>query len=191
LDTTTAELAARRVAETAEQMLIGSTSLSTSYGGGQIYGYTNYTGNIDAVITSPAASGWTAATAVNEVLAMIKASMDAYHYGPWVLYYGPSWSQYMNNEYKNESDDTLAQRLRRIDNVQDVRMLDYLTGYDLILVQMTSDVVREVVGMDITTVQWDSQGGLKKNFKVMAILVPQLRADQNGNTGIVHGAVAT
>jgi hypothetical protein len=28
------------------------------------------------------------------------------------------------------------------------------------------------------------------NFKVMAILVPQLRADFNGNTGIVHGAVA-
>jgi hypothetical protein len=43
--------------------------------------------------------------------------------------------------------------------------------------------------MDVTTVQWDEKGGMKKNFKIMAIIVPQLRADQNSNTGIVHGTV--
>jgi len=42
--------------------------------------------------------------------------------------------------------------------------------------------------MDMTTVQWDTQGGLQQNFKVMSIMVPQTRADQNGNTGIVHGS---
>ena len=72
--------------------------------------------------------------------------------------------------------------------------MDYLdpTGaaYVMVMVQMTTDVVREVVGMDITTVQWETKGGMQLNFKVMAILVPQLRADQNGNTGIVH-AVAS
>jgi len=57
-------------------------------------------------------------------------------------------------------------------------------------VQQTSDVIREVVGMDITTVQWEEEGGMRLNFKVMAILVPQLRADFNGNTGIVHGSTA-
>jgi len=54
------------------------------------------------------------------------------------------------------------------------------------IIQMTSDVVREVIGMDITTVEWDTIGGLQKNFKVMAILVPQLRCDQNDQSGIVH-----
>ena len=37
--------------------------------------------------------------------------------------------------------------------------------------------------------QWEGQGGMEVNFKVMAILVPQLRDDFNGNTGIVHGTV--
>ena len=60
----------------------------------------------------------------------------------------------------------------------------------MVLVQMTADVCREVVGMDITTVQWESHGGMQLNFKVMCILVPQLRSDFNGTTGIVHGTVS-
>ncbi len=64
--------------------------------------------------------------------------------------------------------------------------------FDFIMVQMTSDVVRMVIGLDITTLQWETLGGLKVNFKVMAILVPQLRSTvvniANHLTGIVHGA---
>jgi len=55
---------------------------------------------------------------------------------------------------------------------------------------MTTDVVRLVIGMDLITVAWDTVGGLQKNFKIMSIIVPQLRADQNGNSGIVYGATA-
>ncbi len=189
LDTTTASLAAQKVAETAEKLLIGSLSTFT-FGGGTLYGYTNFPQRTTQTITSPAASGWLAQTTVAEVLAMIQASIQAYHFGPYMLYYGPAWSQFMNNEYKATSEDTLADRLRRIDNLEDVRMLDHLSGYDLVLVQMTPDVIREVVGSEITTVQWETQGGFKVNFKVMAILCPQLRSDINSRTGIVHGSVA-
>ena len=70
-----------------------------------------------------------------------------------------------------------------------MRTLDYLTGTTILLIQQTPDVARAVVGLDVTTVQWESMGGMMLNFKVMAILVPQLRADFNGNTGIVHGSV--
>jgi len=78
----------------------------------------------------------------------------------------------------------------KINGLQDIRTLDYFTGtYDICLVQMTSDVVREVMGMDIVTLQWETQGGMQINFKTMAIMVPQLRADINGRTGIVYGTV--
>jgi hypothetical protein len=43
--------------------------------------------------------------------------------------------------------------------------------------------------MEITTLQWETHGGMMQNFKVMAIMVPQIRGDFNGNTGIVHGSV--
>jgi hypothetical protein len=42
--------------------------------------------------------------------------------------------------------------------------------------------------MDITTVQWESHGGMQLNFKVMCLMLPQLRTDFYGNTGIVHGS---
>ena len=191
LDTTTAELAARRVAEEAEKLLLGVSS-SYAYGGGTIYGYTNYPSALSKVITSPTADGWTPAATVQEVLEMRYQSQVAYHYGPWMLYCSPSWDVYMDDDYSAAKGDlTLRDRLRKIEGIQDVRTLDYLTSYDLILVQMTSDVVREVIGMDITTVQWETKGGMQLNFKVMAILVPQLRADQNANTGIVYGAIAS
>jgi len=187
LDTTMAELAGDKVAEIAEKLLIG-TQAGLTFGGGTIYGYTNFPSRLTKTITAPTASGWTAATTVTEVLEMIKQSQDAFHYGPYQVYYGPSWMPYMNDEYKLQSDDMLAERLRRIDNIRGVSQLDYLTGFSILVVQFTSNVVREVVGMDITTVQWATEGGMKLNFKVMAILTPQLRADQSGNTGIVHGS---
>jgi hypothetical protein len=60
----------------------------------------------------------------------------------------------------------------------------------MILVQMTADVARAVTGMDITTVQWETNGGMRVNFKVMCIKVPQIRSDFNGATGILLGTTS-
>lgn len=193
LDLSMAELAARTVAEGAEQLLLG-TSPSYSYGGGSIYGYTNFPQRITYALHSPLASGWIPRTLVNDILAMRQASQQALHYGPWVLYTSLAWDAFLDNDLNavdaNSSNITLRDRIRRIDGIEDVVTLDYLNGYDMVMVQQTTNVVREVVGMDITTVQWETHGGLQLHFKVMCILVPQLRADYNGNTGIVHGSVA-
>jgi uncharacterized linocin/CFP29 family protein len=189
IDTTTAELAGRKVAEMAEKLLIG-TETGTTYGGGIIYGLMNYINRQTKTITSPVASGWTAATTLAEVLNMKHLSQVASHYGPWMLYCSTAWDEYMDNDYVAAApQNTLRMRLRMIEGIQDVRTLDYLTGYTLLLVQMTSDTVREVIGMDISTVQWETKGGMQVNFKVMAIMVPQVRCDQSGNCGIVHGSV--
>jgi uncharacterized linocin/CFP29 family protein len=190
LDTTTAELAARRVAELSEQLLLGVAD-TYAYGGGTIYGYTNFNRRIPKTITSPTASAWTPAVLVNEVLEARLLSQQAFHYGPWVMYTSPSWDVFLDDDYSaSKGDLTLRDRLKKIEGIEDVRTLDYLTGYDILLVQMTPDVVRMVVGMDITTVQWETKGGMQLNFKVMCILVPQLRCNQALQTGIVHGAVS-
>jgi len=57
-----------------------------------------------------------------------------------------------------------------------------------LLVQMTSDVVRLVRGMGIQNIEWATEGGMMTKYKVMTIQVPQIRADQNGKSGIVHMA---
>lgn len=191
IDTTTAQLAARRVSEEAEKLVIGSGG-TVSYGGGTIYGLTNHPHRItSATFTSPTAGGWTPVTMVQEILAMRQASEDAHHYGPWVLYNSPALDQYLDDDYSaSKGDNTLRQRIQAINGIRDVRTLDHLSGEQLVLVQQTSDVIRMVIGMDITTVQWETHGGMRLNFKVMAILVPQIRSDFNHNTGIIHANAA-
>lgn len=191
IDTTVAELAARRVAEEAEKLVLGKSGTFT-YGGGTIYGLTNFPSRITHTVTAPTAGGWTPAITVREVLAMRQKSINKYHYGPWVLYHATKWDQYLDDDYSSaKGDNTLRQRLEAISGIQGVRSADYLGDtWDLVLVQQTSDVIREVIGMDITTVQWETMGGLQVHFKVMAVMVPQIRADKNGNTGIVHGSTS-
>lgn len=189
LDTTTAELAARRVAEEAEKLALGVSS-TYSYGGSTVYGLINFPNRNTYTMEDPTDPSWTPAATVADVLAMKSISQSDFHYGPWMLYTSPSWDEYLDDDYSAaKGDNTLRQRLMMIDGIQGVQTLDYLTGYRMILVQLTTDVIREVIGMDITTVQWESHGGMQLNFKVMAIMVPQLRADTVNNSGIVDGSV--
>lgn len=189
LDTTTAELAGEKVAEMAEKLLLGEVS-TYSYGGGTVAGYTTFGDRLTKSLTNPAGGGWTPNTLVTEVLAMKLQSTGAYHYGPWMLYFSPAWDTYLDDDYSAaKGDNTLRERLAKIDNIQGVRTLDYLSDTTCLLVQMTPSVVRAIIGMEITTVQWEEQGGLELLYKVMAIMVPQIRSDINDRTGIVHGSV--
>lgn len=190
LDTSMAEAASRRVAEAVEKLAIGNYG-AYSFGGAPIYGLINFPNRLTKTLTNPTATAWTAKVLLNEVLSMKQKSIDALNYGPWVLYTSTAWDQYLDNDYiltgGNVATQTLRERLKRIDGITDVRSLDFLSGYQMVLVQQTADTFREVIGLDFTTVQWESEGGMEINYKVMAIMVPQPRADINGNTGIVHG----
>lgn len=188
LDTTMAELAGRRVAEEAEKLTLGVAS-SFAFGGGTVYGYANYPHRLTKSLS--AINSLQYYTVVGEVLEMRKQSTDNNYFGPWVLYYSPAWYAHMDADYdvNNRNETTLRSRLEAIDGINAVKPADYLTGTTLLLVQQTAEVARIVVGMDITTVQWESQGGMQLNYKVMAILVPQLRSDYSNQTGIVHGSV--
>lgn len=191
LDTTTAELAARRCAEQAEQLLLGVTA-SYAYGGGTIYGLMNFPSRITKVMTNPTSGGYLPSQTLQEVLAMRLLAQQAYHFGPYTLYTSLAWdtaldSDYIINVNGVTSGITLRQRLANNTGISQVQTLDYLPGYTMILVEDNADVARMVIGMDFVTVQWEVNGGMEVRFKVMCIMVPQLRADIAGNTGIVHG----
>lgn len=191
LDTTGAEIAARRVAERIEQQFIGGTAYDYTWGGGTIQGITTFTNRNTKTITSPAASGWTPATLVQQILqAKLQLHQDN-QFGSFRLYAAQAWDVYLDDDYSTQYPGvTLRDRLLKIDGLSSIRTLDYLTGtYDMVLVQMVQDTIRAVVGMEMQTVQWESKGGLQKHFKVMAIIVPQIRADASGQCGIVHCTV--
>lgn len=198
LDTTMAEAMGRRVAETIEKLTIGTLAPGWAYGdtsnygtsAGKIWGYVTHPDRLTKTnVTTP--DGTNGATTVDDVLAMIKQANDANFYGPFMLYHSTDWQPYMDDDYRANDNRTLRERLRAIDDIVDVRRLNWLTStFTLVLVQMTPDVARAINGMDITTVMWESQGGMRVNFKVMCIKVPQLRSDYNGNMGLVHGTTS-
>ena len=188
LDTTNAEMAARAVAEKLETMLFTGTS-SFTWGGGTIYGYldhprrntTSLTGNWDA-------SGIDGADIIADVLAMKQALIGDYYYGPYVLYVPTAYETILDNDFKANSDLTIRQRILQIANVTDVKVIDKLTANHVVMVQMTSDVVRLVNGMEIAPVEWQENGGLVLHYKVMGIKVPQIRATQALRSGICVGS---
>lgn len=212
LDTTMAEAAGRRVAEMVEKTLIGvetgltygtqSSGVTAHDGNSTVYGYTNYVNRLTKTnLTAPTAGGWTPATTLSNVLAMRDQLYAAKFYGPFMLYHSNDWDQYLDNDYYVSitsgavaPQTTLRSRLKAIEGIQDVKRLDYLDSstnpFTLIMVQMTPDVVRAIVGMDITTVQWESQGGMRVNFKVMCIMVPQIRSDYSGQCGVLHATTS-
>lgn len=228
LNTVMSEVAGRRVAESIEKTTIG-TNNGIAYGGlntagsygrtSQVYGYTNFTPRLTyASMRNPSNyPSWTASMTVGDVLALLDLARLNKFRGPWMLYTSNDWDKYLDNDYTltggNVTTQTLRNRLRSIQGIQDVRRLDFMFGsaptapsggglnysdrYDnlnpftMVLVQMTSDVVQAVNGLDITTVQWESKGGMQLNFKVMAIQVPRLFADYYNRCGIVHATCSS
>lgn len=201
LDTTQAANAGRRVAEQIEKYTIGSIDAftygkSTDYSRTSgVYGYINFSGRTTKTdLTTPTGSNGTAV--LTDVLEMIELAYSNNFYGPFMLYHSTDYSQYMDNLFSTTepSAGTLRNRLREIDDIQDVRRLDYLPSstnpFTLILVQMTGETARAITGMPLTTLQWETKGGLQHNFKVMTIMVPQIREDFYGNCGIVHGTTS-
>jgi hypothetical protein len=204
LDTTMAEAAGRRVAEMIERTLIGvetgvtygtqSAGVTAHQGTSTVYGYTNFPYRITKTdLTTPTGSNPEAV--MQDVIEMRELMYAQGHYGPFVLYTSTGYDVHFDNDYFRTGSTaiqrTLRERLMAIEGIQSITRLDYLTtGYQMVMVQMTPDVAQAINAMDITTVQWESQGGLRKNFKVMAIQVPLLRAPYNGVAAIVHATTS-
>ena len=186
LDTAMAELSARKVAEKEEELLFQGSS-SYTFGGGTLYGYVDAPNRNTVTL----ALAWdnvakTGEQILTDVKNMKQASIDALHYGPWVLYIPTAYETVLDGDFKANSDKSIRTRLLEIAGIEDIKVVDKLAANNVVLVQMTSDVVRMVEGLPLTTVEWQTEGNMIFHFKVMTIAVPQVRADQEGNSGITH-----
>jgi len=196
LDTIMAERASRKVNYKLETMLFTDTDFAfgevDSRSRNKIYSYLNHADRNTGTITAWDGSGKTAAQILADVVAMKQASIDAKHYGPWMLYIPTAYETTLDEDYSTSgtSTQTIRDRILKIAGVDGIKVVDTLTADNVILVQMTSDVVRLVRGMAIQNVQWKTEGQFINKFKVMTIQVPQIRSDQDGNSGVIHYATA-
>jgi hypothetical protein len=194
LDTISAERAARKVNEKLESMLFTNTNYAfgekDDRSRNQIYSYVNHPDRNQVALAVPwdhaAATG---ALILADVLDMKAAAIAAYHYGPWQLYIPTGYDVPLDNDYDTTTtgtSDTIRQRILKVAGISGIKVVDTLTNDNVLLVQMTSDVVRLVRGLGLQNVEWDTEGKFITKYKVMTIQVPQIRSDQNGKSGIVH-----
>jgi hypothetical protein len=106
-----------------------------------------------------------------------------------MLYVPVTTAVHLGDDFKMYSDRTTLERILAIPGILGVRSSEYLVSTpkaEAVLVQMTSDVIDEIVGMQPTTVMWETMGGMVVWFKVMAIMVPRVKADYKSQCGIAH-----
>jgi len=196
LDTTLIKQAVRRVNEGLEDAMInGATTLD-----GQALVDGGY--NAPGILNAPNANtqnitdaAWTTApvgtTVVTETLAMIDKLQADKKYGPYTLYVGTAIANALQSDFSTlKGDQTIQQRLEMIQaggsNLK-VRSADLMPAVTVALVQMTSDVVEVINGQPPIVIPWTSLDGFTLYWLVMAIMVPRVRSDYDGNSGICVG----
>ena len=183
LDTMQAAVAARKVSEKVESILFAGAGTYT-FGGGSLQGYQNFTHRN----TGSLSKNWddSSGIVITDVLAMKAASIADRHYGPWMLYVPSNFEIVLDEDYQTGYPKTIRQRILEIGGIIDIKIADFMTADNVLLVEMSEDTARIIMGLQPTTVEWETQGGMVHNFMVMAIIVPQLRADQDNRCGIQH-----
>lgn len=192
LDTALVKQCVRSVNEAIEDATInGATTLD-----GQdlkVYGY-----GAPGLVNAPNAEteAWTLAdwtTTPNganvfaDVMAGIGKLQANKKFGPYRLYVPTAVGNGIDSDYNatnNAQGLTIKQRLLQITGLQDIKVADLLPSNKALLVQMTSDVVDMVVGQPPTVIPWTSLDGFTIHNLIMAIMIPRVRSDYNGDSGV-------
>ena len=187
IDVIQSDIAARRVSEKSEDMLFAGNAIQVD--GSTIAGYTTHThrNTVDLVLAwdDPSITGQ---DIYDDVEAMVAGARADNLFGPYTLYIPGNYEGVLDRDFYPGTGDTrtIRQRLMQISGVGEITVADRLADDNVILVQMTRDVVDLAIAQDISTVQWQIDGGMQERFKVMAVWVPRIKSDYDGKSGVVH-----
>jgi hypothetical protein len=186
LDTAQAALSTRIVSETIEGIILNGYAI-TSAGTGPIYGLLNHPNRNTGSLTHD----WSLDTTpgdeiVKDLIEMIGVMLGDNMFGPYGLLLPLSTMNRLSDDYKANSDRSILERLGAIPNVSFILPVAQLAAPNVVLFQLSSDVIDMIDGIQPTLVQWEAHGGMQFCFKVLAIMFPRVRSDYKGQSGIVH-----
>jgi hypothetical protein len=184
LDATMNRKSAGKVSEALEDALF--SNITFTYGGGTVYSYVNHPSRNTVTLSENwDDSATTGGDILDDVLAMKLAKESAGYRGRFGIYTPTNYSVALDADFKAATDGTIRQRIMEVEGLEFVKTADRLADDNVVMVELDPDVVRMVIGMDMQNIQWESQGGMVLDYKVMTIMVPQIRATQEGSSGIV------
>ena len=186
----------RMVAERLEETLFnGNSAIKVNFNGAlqQIYGYTTHPDRGTATI-----SDWSNVAnndaIVNEVIANIGsmfADQGGVEMDSVVLYFPKNFKSAMDRDYVSGfPSKTVAQRIMDIPEIKNVKFAEKLADSNVVYVEMLERTVQLGVASDIISVPHTKTNPMQaQSMTTYAAMVQIIKADSNGNTGILHASV--
>ncbi len=189
LDTTEAMESGKSVAEKQEEMLFSGNS-SIVLGGNTILGYTNHGDRLTDTATNYGGGDWgTAGNGAKTVLGMISALAAIYYRGPFGVYIANT--QYFEAQTPNANrDGNDLVDIERIPQVKFVKRSDWLSDENVVVVQLTKDVVDLAEALPAQNREWNSGDDMAFYGKVLAASVPRLKSNYADALGVCHATGA-
>ncbi len=181
--------ATRRVNESIEDAAINGAGITVT--GNDAPGLLNAPGVNTITLTQT----WTTATGaqiLGDVLDSADELRDVRRFGPYNIYIPTAYGNAINADFKAESDKTIRMRLEELEyggrNLR-VRVADFLPDDTVVMLQMTSDIIDVITGQQPTAVSWQDGPGWQRFFAIISFMVPRVKVDYDGNSGIVVGTL--
>jgi uncharacterized linocin/CFP29 family protein len=190
LDVSMASLAGRKVAEKVESIIWNGVTMG-NVNGGVVRGILTDTARNTAGFGTNGAWSAAAKTGANilaDIDTMTAALRGDHYFGPYTLFIPADAETKLDQDYTTTYAKTIRNRILENSQIKNIVVSDALPTANVVLMQMSRDVFDLVIGMQPTTVQWETLGGLEQNFKVMAIILPRTKSDYSGQSGIFHMA---
>lgn len=192
IDVSAVQQKTRRVNESIEDAFINGSG--TVVAGKEAYGLLNHPDR-NSFVYGDSGRAWTHASKtgediVDDVLGMLDKQDAANQFGPVNLYIPTLYGNVLNRDFKSATSGTILQRIQEIvyggRNLR-VRVADRLPVNKTVMVQMQSNTVDALKGQSPTVVPWVSADGFTLYWLVMAIIVPRVRSDYDGQCGVTVG----
>lgn len=194
LDVTAAGLATRKVRDKLQDLITNGfgkgpgANPANGTDGQSIPGLTTAANRLTLTLNN----NWDASGAdiIGDVLRMLEAAYAKNLFGPFYLYVPKNYWAVLQEDYSTQKGDkTFLQRILSFEDIEQVRPLDTLADDNVVMVQMTEDVIDMTEAQVVTTVQWDKNPFVTM-FRVLTIAGPQIKdiktsADDTIN-GIIH-----
>lgn len=186
----------RKVAERLEETLFnGNTNIKVSFGGAiqSLFGYTTHPDRGTATI-----SQWDLTAnndkIVDEVIAAIGtmfSEQGGVEIDSVILYFPKNFKGAMDRDYVSGfPSKTVAQRIKDIPEIKDVKFAEKLADDQVIFVEMSDRTIQLAIATDLVTVPHLKTNPMASQvMTTYAAMVQIFKVDSKGNMGILHASV--
>lgn len=185
LDMTAAESATRRVRDKLQDIITNGYTRGPN--GNTIPGCTSAANRVTVNLTT----AWDASGGdpVGDVERVLAAAYAVNLFGPFILYVPKNYWALLQRDYSTtKGDRTYMERILAFVDIQAVRPNDSLADDNVVMVQLTRDVIDLSEAQAVTTVQWERTPFVTE-FRVLMVGGPQIKNALTSGGTAVHGIV--